>query len=58
MFKLTIELGNAAMCSRSHLKLALESVALVVRRDNRTEGKIQDANGNTVGRWELDLSGD
>jgi hypothetical protein len=55
-FKLEIEMGNAAMRTKNHLCQALRQVATrfiscwypVAKGESHT---IQDANGNTVGRW-------
>ncbi len=51
-FKLSIDLGNAAMCRVHHVSDALRDVADVI--DGGT-GRIRDNNGNTVGSWSLVL---
>lgn len=50
MFKLSIELGNAAMQTPEDVAHALHEV-IVALDVGRTEGKIRDENGNTVGTW-------
>lgn len=66
-FSLSIDLGNAAMLSPDDVARALQKVAahlegLVVRQTRHDEqqvfdGRIKDANGNTVGKWSLALPG-
>lgn len=52
MFTLKIALGNDAMNSPEEVAAALRAVA--DRLDaGRTQGTILDANGNTVGTWDL-----
>lgn len=64
-FKLEIELGNEAMQDQHDVAKALANVAERLRKLVSTkfgpyglEGKIQDQNGNTVGRWEVTGEGD
>ncbi len=60
-FTLTIELGNAEMSTPLHVSLALVRIAYRLANvfndfdDYRVpaEGSIMDANGNTVGHWEV-----
>ncbi len=55
-FTLTIELGNDAMQDGTDVASALRSVAKRVDGDSftRVDGrKIMDANGNSVGTWEV-----
>lgn len=57
--RVEIEVGNAAMQTRADLRDALREVAeeLDVYCDDAPEvgtyGRIVDANGNRVGRWEV-----
>lgn len=53
MFKLKIEMGNAAMLNRRDVARALKEVAAKLNARNGTEGRIMDENGNTVGSWEF-----
>ena len=56
-FKLNIDLGNDAMLTCYDVRLALIAVCNKLQREHDglpargTEGIIQDANGQTVGRW-------
>ena len=59
-FKLEIELGNSAMCDVADLIGALEKVRkhLYHKVDDdqlkpKLNGKILDANGNSVGAWRV-----
>lgn len=56
-FKLTIELGNDAMQDGAEVAEALEQVAAKVHYElPLVAGEphmVRDANGNTVGRWEV-----
>ena len=57
-FLLEIELGNDAMRIYPHLRAALRRVIEQMResdsKPNEGDGrKIMDANGNTVGKWEV-----
>jgi hypothetical protein len=52
MFKLEIQLGNAAMRSSEDVAAALRAVSEKVDAGD-TAGIVRDANGNTVGRWTL-----
>lgn len=63
-FTLEIELGNDAMRKPSHIAKALDDVATALRDKiamgqaigafgSNTDGRIRDANGNTVGKWEV-----
>jgi hypothetical protein len=55
-FKLTIEMGNAAMSTPADVGRALEKVAggLVSSGwDGIESGRIRDENGNTVGSWSV-----
>ena len=54
-FTLEIDLGNDAMMSADHLIDALTQLAdrLGCIEYGKTTGKIQDRNGNSVGKWEL-----
>jgi hypothetical protein len=53
-FTLTITLGNAAMKSRNDVARALRKVAKKIE-DGRTEGSVQDDNGNTCGPWAFEI---
>lgn len=53
-FGLQIELGNDAMSTAEHVAIELEAVAEKIRTGH-DEGRILDANGNTVGRFGFDL---
>jgi hypothetical protein len=44
-------MGNDAMQSRDDVALALKQLARRTDFDRNDEGKIRDANGNTVGEW-------
>jgi DUF917 family protein len=53
-FALTIDLGNAAMDSRSDIAAALTKVAKQITNVAMSKGivvKIMDENGNSVGSW-------
>jgi hypothetical protein len=57
-FRLTINLGNAAMGTTDDVAEALENLAERLRKDGRSRpkidsGHIRDINGNTVGEWEF-----
>lgn len=52
-FVLTIELGNAEMCSRGAVARKLKEVAKDVVNFQFDSMKISDINGNGVGRWEF-----
>jgi cytochrome c-type biogenesis protein CcmH/NrfF len=52
-FVLTINIGNDAMQSNLDIALALREVADRVEEGQNT-GKIQDYNGNKVGRYDLE----
>ena len=52
-FTLTIDLGNDAMRARRHVARALADLAKKMPHEDRTDGKILDENGNSVGRWEF-----
>lgn len=54
-FTLTIELGNDAMQAPEDVARALRRVAVDVERVEFTPlpVHVRDANGNTVGRWEV-----
>jgi hypothetical protein len=57
MFRLGIELGNAAMSTPADVGRALEKVAagLVAGGwDGIESGRIRDENGNTVGSWDVE----
>lgn len=57
--KLSIELGNDAMQTHDQLADAVAKAATAIRLTTRIgvfEQGIRDANGNTVGRWELTLA--
>lgn len=49
-FTVTIQLGNAAMENTDHLAEALRGVAGQLE-SGRTEGRVMDENGNTVGSY-------
>lgn len=58
-FLLEIKIGNDAMQTCNHLADALRDVADgtfagLDQAPVRDSGRIVDANGNTVGKWELD----
>jgi hypothetical protein len=56
VFKLKIEMGNAAMMRRGHIAGALRRIADTVGArlgNGAIEGIIRDYNGNTVGQWEF-----
>jgi hypothetical protein len=58
-FKLTIELGNSAMCNNAHVAAALKQVATHLCHFNRLnvslnkefEYPVMDLNGNKVGSY-------
>lgn len=51
-FSLEIEMGNDAMMRASDVAKALREVATTLENERtRKEGRIRDANGNTVGSW-------
>lgn len=50
-FTLTIELGNAAICSKRDVAAAIRLVADRLRTVD--EGNIKDVNGNTVGGFAM-----
>lgn len=54
-FRLNIEIGNESMSEPQHVAAALEDAARRVERSELQEGwaPIMDANGNTVGRFEV-----
>lgn len=56
-FRLEITLGNDAMSSPEDVGPTLERIGREIRRygfsEPGTHAPIRDANGNTVGRWEL-----
>ena len=52
-FKLKITLGNDAMRTGEDIAHALQEVADRVEQHDDTAGRIFDANGNTVGKWEV-----
>lgn len=52
-FILEIDLGNDMMRTRLHVGSKLKEVVGDVLTKGKTEGKIRDANGNTVGKWEF-----
>ena len=47
-FKLEIEMGNDAMRDYTNVADALKQIASELRPG---EGRVRDANGNTVGHW-------
>jgi hypothetical protein len=49
-FTLTIDLGNDAMQSHTDIADALRNVIAALYR-GQTQGKVRDANGNTVGDY-------
>ena len=51
-FTLTIQMGNAAMQTGEDVADVLHNVASDLLT-GRTSGTIMDANGNTVGSWNL-----
>lgn len=56
VFTLRIELGNAAMQTPAEVALALDMIADTLRADfiwTSVDGRIRDANGNTVGGWSV-----
>jgi hypothetical protein len=53
-FRADLESGNAAMQTPEDVADALEDVARRIRRGCE-DGAIKDLNGNTVGRWGLDI---
>lgn len=53
MFHLSIELGNEAMENAEHVADALETVVKALRA-GRTDGRIRDENGNSVGEYRLE----
>lgn len=54
-FTLEIELGGSSMSTGEDLALVLEGIAVKICEEKLTDRvhKIQDRNGNTVGKWEL-----
>ena len=55
-FKLTIELGNAAMQTALDVSESVASsldVGYDAELTDGMEGRMRDLNGNTVGRWEV-----
>jgi hypothetical protein len=54
MFKLEIETGNAEMCELEHVAGAVREIAEEIAAGTQ-EGPVRDANGNTVGSFELDF---
>lgn len=62
-FSMTIELGNDAMQTHRHVAKALNELAERIKKapfskvgcePAQNEGKIRDANGNTVGKWSIE----
>ena len=51
-FRLWIELGNDAMRNEQQLSEAVKAVAVRLSQ-GADEGKIRDANGNTVGQFSI-----
>lgn len=64
MFKLEIDLGDAAMKTPDDVARALRQVADTLDTEGgrapvegySLDGRIRDLNGNTVGKWFLDLT--
>lgn len=54
-FKLSIQLGNAAMSEPEHVAEALLSISQAIE-DGERDGNIFDGNGNHVGRWAFPFS--
>lgn len=52
-FTLRIDLGNAAMQTREDVAEALGNIAENIAFSTHESGTIRDANGNSVGSWEL-----
>jgi hypothetical protein len=52
-FKLNIALNNEAMLAHSDLAETLVRLAERVGSAGAVEGFVKDANGNTVGSWEI-----
>lgn len=62
MFRLGIELGNAAMSTPADVADALEKAAARIRDCDgwagvAEAGNIRDENGNTVGTWDVEIGG-
>ena len=54
-FRLTIKLGNDAMQTALDVAQAIEAVARRLRESSgHDQGRIMDANGNSVGSWAID----
>jgi hypothetical protein len=53
-FRLTLELGNAAMSDEHDVAIALQDVVLDLRA-GYPEGLVRDRNGNAVGAWSLTM---
>jgi len=54
-FSIKIELGNDAMRTRRDVVRVLRELAATIDDGSkREEGKIRDANGNSVGSWSFD----
>jgi hypothetical protein len=55
-FTLTVTLGNEAMCTTEDVADLLVNAATRIRNAGYAaiEGKLRDANGNTVGSWSFD----
>lgn len=60
MFKLEFETDSAAFDGAEFPEIAevLRKLADRIENPDRTEGLIRDSNGNTVGRWSMDLTAD
>jgi len=58
MLRIEFETDNAAFESRAEIARILRQVAVEVMNTGRTERAIVDANGNKVGKWELDSRAD
>lgn len=54
-FRLDVELGNDAMRSPEHVADVLRDVADRLSSPNTRRGNVRDVNGNTVGRYALEL---
>lgn len=52
-FTLTIQLGNDAMRSGPDVAAALRAVADRIEHELEARGPIRDANGNTVGEYQV-----
>lgn len=53
-FTLEIDMGNDAMRTRRDVARALRAIAAKVNESTHFDSKVMDANGNTVGYWELE----